>query len=70
VLYNFPNQPGAYLWYDNSMTFNWKATSGERVTLPSGLTGGKTMLLGNGDGLDLSLGTYSLVERPENTSDW
>ena len=70
VLYNFPNSPGLYLGYNNAITYNWNGTSGNKLTVPLGLTGGRTMLLGNGDGLDLSVGAYKLVERPQNASRW
>ena len=70
ALYNFESIPGASLGYNNSMTYNWKANSGEEFTLPLGLTAARTMLLGNGDGLELSIGAYSMVERPTNSPDW
>jgi hypothetical protein len=66
VMYNFESSPGTYIGYNNSITYNWNAESDERLTLPLGLIIGKTMLLGNGDGLDLSIGVYDLVERPDN----
>ena len=64
ALYNFPNAPGLYLGYNNSWTYNPKATSGNKWQVPLGLTVGKTSLLGNGDGLDLSLGAYDLTKSP------
>jgi len=70
VLYNFPNAPGWYLGYNNAITYNPKAASGNEWQVPLGLTFGKTMLLGNGDGLDLSLGAYDLTEKPELGSSW
>jgi len=70
VLYNFPNAPGWYLGYNNAITYNPKADSGNKWQVPLGLTFGKTMLLGNGDGLDLSLGAYDLTEKPELGSTW
>jgi len=30
----------------------------------------RTLLLGNGDGLDLSIGAYDLVERPDEGPEW
>ena len=69
-MYNFPNMPGAYLGYNNALTFNWEANSSNKVTIPLGATFGKTMLLGNGDGLDLSLGVYGLVEKPDAAPNW
>ncbi|MFW2441118.1 MAG: hypothetical protein ACN4GR_17305 [Arenicellales bacterium] len=70
VLYNFDSLPGAYLGYNNSIAYNWNASSGDKLTVPAGLTFGRTILLGNGDGLDLSLGVYDLVERPQDGPEW
>lgn len=70
ALYNFPNSPGAYIGYNNAMTFNWEASSGNKATIPLGLTYGKTLLLGSGNGLDLNVGAYRLIEKPENASEW
>jgi hypothetical protein len=70
ITYNFESVPGAYIGYNNAMTYNWNADSGDKFTLPLGLTIGRTILLGNGDGLDFSIGAYDLVERPENAPEW
>ena len=70
ILYNFPNAPGWYLGYNNSLTYNPKAESGNKWQIPLGLTFGKTMLLRNKDGLDLSLGAYDLTEVPELGHNW
>jgi hypothetical protein len=70
VTYNFESMPGAYIGYNNALTYNWEAKSDNKLTLPLGLTAGRTILLGNGDGLDFSLGAYDLVERPENAPEW
>ena len=69
-LYNFESISGAYLGYNNSIAYNWNADSGEELTLPMGLTIERTLLLGNGDGLDLSIGAYDLVERPDEGLEW
>ena len=70
VMYNFPNSPGAYVGYNNSITYNWNADSGPEWNVPLGLTLGRTLLLGSGAGLDLSVGAYDLVEKPDGGSDW
>ena len=70
AMYNFPNSPGMYIGYNNAITINWDARSSDKYTIPLGLTYGKTMLLGSGNGLDLSIGAYSLVEKPENAYEW
>lgn len=70
ALYNFESMPGTYLGYNNSITFNWEAESGNTTTLPVGATFGRTLLLQSGNGLDLNIGAYRLVERPENSPEW
>ena len=70
VLYNFKAMVGVYLGYNNSLTYDWEADSDNALTLPLGLTFGKTMLLGSGNGLDLSIGAYPLAVRPDNAAKW
>ena len=70
AMYNFASKPGMYLGYNNAMTFNWEATSGNTLTLPLGATFGKTMPIGDGAGIDLSIGAYKLVVRPDGASRW
>ena len=70
AMYNFESTPGMYLGYNNAMTFNWEATSGNTLTLPLGLTFGRTLPLSGGAGIDLSIGAYNLVERPTNAPRW
>ena len=60
VMYNFPSKPGIYLGYNNALTYNPKATSGNKWQIPLGLTFGRTLMLRNGDGLDLNIGAYDL----------
>ena len=69
VLYNIDAIPGAYIGYNNSITYNWNADSGDKLSVPLGLTAGRTILVGN-NGLDLSIGVYKVVERPEGAPDW
>ena len=70
VLYNFPSIPGAYLGYNNSIAYNWNGNSGEKLTVPLGLTFGRTMLLSSGNGLDMSVGFYDLTEKPRDAPEW
>ena len=70
ALYNFESTPGMYLGYNNAMTFNWEASSGDKVTVPLGATFGRTLPLSGGAGIDLSVGAYRLVERPTNAPEW
>jgi len=69
VLYNFQSILAAYIGYNNSITYNWKADS-DKLTLPVGLTVGRTLLLRNGNGLDLSIGAYKVIERPQDAPKW
>jgi hypothetical protein len=69
ILYNIDAIPGAYVGYNNSITYNWNADSDDKLTFPLGLTAGRTILVGN-NGLDLSIGAYKLVERPDGAADW
>lgn len=62
IMYNFPKSPGVYLGYNNALTYNPKATSGNKWQVPIGLTFGRTLMLRNGDGLDLSIGAYDLAK--------
>jgi len=70
VYYNFASKPGYYLGYNNSLTYNRKASSGNKWQVPLGLTFGRTLLMGNGDGLDLSIGAYDLAKSPEGGHSW
>ena len=69
INFNLESIPAAYIGYNNSITYNWEADS-KKLTLPLGLTVGRTFLLSNGDGLDLSIGGYKLVERPQDAPKW
>ena len=69
-MYNLPSSPGTYIGYNNSITYNWKASSGNRTTIPLGATFGKTLLLESGNGLDLNVGVYGLVEKPDDAPSW
>jgi len=70
VVYIFKSLPGAYVGYNNSMTYNWKASEGNAFTMPLGLTFGKAVVRGNGDFWDLSVGVYPLAVRPERAPKW
>jgi hypothetical protein len=71
IYYNLKTLPGAYLGYSNTTTYSWKADPGDRWQVPLGLTVGRTYAIGNrGHALDLNLGAYSLVARPEGGAEW
>jgi hypothetical protein len=68
IFYNFPNAPGWVLGYNNILSYNWNATPGNEWTIPLGFTVGKTIDMGGGHGLDLSVGPYWNLARPEGAS--
>lgn len=71
IYYNLKLIPGAYLGYSNTTTYSWKAASGDRWQVPLGLIVGRTFAIGGkGHALDLNLGAYSLVAKPEDGADW
>lgn len=69
LLYNFPNISGVNLGYNNTVTYNPNASSGNKWQIPLGLTLAKALLLDNGDGMELSIGAYALKTTPEGGSD-
>ena len=70
VLYNFEDLPGVYLGYNNTISADWKQGGKNVWTVPLGLTLGKTMPVGDGSALDLSIGGYNVVARPDGAADW
>ncbi len=71
VFYNRAAASGAYVGYNNSITYNWNAVSGDRWQVPVGLTIGRTRAVGSrGDAIDLSVGAYALAARPDGGADW
>ncbi len=71
VFYNIDAAPGAYVGYNNTITYNWNTKSGDHWEIPLGLTLGRTLPLGNrGHALDLSFGGYGVTDRANGGSDW
>jgi len=70
VVYLIKSLPGAYLGYNNSVTYDWNADSDDALTVPLGLTFGKAIVFQSGDFLDLSVGAYPLAVRPDNAPSW
>jgi hypothetical protein len=68
IYYNAGN--GVAIGYNSSISYNWKADSGNNWTVPLGLVVGKTFDMGSGHGLDLSIGPYWNVVRPDNSADF
>ncbi len=74
LYYNFEFLPGAYLAYNNTISYDVKATGDfdDKWTIPLGLTAGKTFDMGGGHGFDLSLGSYVLPSwgRPKGGAEY
>ncbi len=71
IYYNIPSLPGMSISYNATTSYNWDAKgSGNRLTLPLGLGVGKTTAMGGGYGLDMGLGFYVNVVRPDGAADW
>lgn len=70
VFYNLDAIPGAYVGYNAVISADWKADSGNRWTVPLGLSFGRTFDMGGGNGLDISAGPYWNVERPDGAAKW
>lgn len=70
VFFNIPGMEGVALSYNNTISYNHNADSGNNWTVPLGLTISKTFAFPSGHGLDLGLGLYSNVTRPEGAADW
>jgi len=70
LYYNIASVPGLYVGYLGNVSADWKAAAGDRWTLPLGATIGRTLALGGGYGVDLSIGAYSYLARPDGGPDW
>ena len=68
VYYNFPNAPGFAIAYNNQWAYNWQGSSGNELTIPLGITGSKTFALKSGHGIDVGIGPYWNVARPEGAA--
>ena len=69
INYNFPKAPGRYLSFSPIITANWQAASGEKWTVPLGLSIGQIMKFGT-QPVNLQAGAYYSVERPTGAPDW
>lgn len=70
LYYNVESIPGAYLAYNNTIAYDWNASSGNHWTVPVGMHIGRAFSLGDGYGLDLSLGGYKMAVRPDGAAEW
>jgi hypothetical protein len=69
VNYNFPDAPGRYLSFSPVITADWKADSGQKWTVPIGLSIGQIVKPG-GQPMNLQAGAYYNVERPDTGARW
>jgi hypothetical protein len=70
LYYNIPSKPGAAIAYNAMITANWEADNDNRWTVPLGLTYSQALDMGGGHGLELSMGPYYNVVRPEGAARW
>ena len=70
VMYMLKSMPGAYIGYNNAITYNPKSEADDQLAVPLGLTFGKAVVFQSGDFMDLSVGVYPLVVRPEGAPSW
>jgi len=68
--YSVPSNPGTTISYNAVTTVDWTADADNRWTVPLGLSVGKTWDMGGGHGLDMSIGPYYNVVRPEGAAGW
>jgi len=74
VYYNFESLPGAYVAYNNTISYDHKSKggSGNHWNVPLGLTTGKTFDMGGGHGFDLGIGAYHMPSwgRPKGGTEY
>jgi len=70
TIYTINAVPGMWLGYTATITLDWKAPSRDAWTVPIGLTVGRTFDMGNGNGLDITIGPYYNAARPRGAADW
>ena len=70
LYYNIAAVSGMVLSYNAPISYDWNASSGNEWTVPLGLTVGRTFAMKGGHGLDLSIGGYYNVVRPDGAADW
>lgn len=63
--YDIPSIPGATIHYNNAITADWRIEGDTKWSVPLGLGVSKSFVVGGGQGLDLALGYYGMVSRPE-----
>ena len=70
LFYNVPGVDGMALSYNNTCSYNYNTTSDNAWMVPLGLTVSKTFVMQGGLGVDVGLGYYNNIEKPEGAADW
>ena len=69
VYYNFPNKPGMAISYNNQMSYDWQGGKDNEFTIPLGMSFSQTFAMAKGNGLDLGVGPYWNVVKPEGAAE-
>jgi hypothetical protein len=69
INYNFPDKPGRYLSFSPIITADWEAHSSDVWTVPLGGSIGQILKWGT-QPINVSVGAYYNVEKPQFGSDW
>jgi len=70
IFYNISGMPGVTINYNSTISYDWKADSGNHWTVPLGLGMSKMFDLGGDYGIDTNIGAYANVVRPDGAADW
>ena len=70
IYYNVASVEGMAISYNNTSSYNHNTAADNAWTIPLGLTVSKTFVLQSGLGLDMGIGYYDNVEKPEGAADW
>ena len=70
VYYNFASVPGLSVGYNGAITYDSNAASDDAWTVPLGAVVGRTFALGDAYAIDLSIGPYFNVVRPDGAGEW
>ncbi|MBB3700552.1 hypothetical protein KMW28_20490 [Flammeovirga yaeyamensis] len=68
IFYNFPSKPGLSVAYNNQVSYNWSASENNELTLPLGLSVNRSWGMADGYGLELGVGPYWNVVKPEGSA--
>ena len=69
IFWNPPSMSGFSIHYNNTIAVDWNAAEGKEWTVPLGLGASQAFQLGR-HGLDLALGVYKMVARPDGAPNW